>query len=180
MRRATGPSRYGDVMPRRRIVVAALVATLALAGCTPSPEPTPSPTGFASEEEAFAAAEATYRAYVDAGNTLRSDPSADVDPSDYLTGKALSAELESRAAIENSGRHLDGLIEIQSVHPIRGDLSTALIGVCLDVSATRVLDDSGLDVTPSDRPSLLGLEIEATWASPRPLLTSTSASDAQC
>jgi hypothetical protein len=65
-------------MIRERRFAAAATLALALAlttACAPDPAPTPSPTGFASQEEAFAAAEATYRAYVDALNAVDlSDP----------------------------------------------------------------------------------------------------------
>jgi ABC-type oligopeptide transport system substrate-binding subunit len=55
----------------RRFAAATLALALALTtACAPDPAPTPSPTGFASQEEAFAAAEATYRAYVDALNAV--------------------------------------------------------------------------------------------------------------
>ena len=54
--------------------LAAFAVVGALVGCAPSSEPTPTPTGFASEAEAFEAAEATYRAYVDATNAQRMDP----------------------------------------------------------------------------------------------------------
>ncbi|HOQ22628.1 MAG TPA: hypothetical protein PLN62_09415, partial [Microbacterium sp.] len=56
-------------------VGAALLALALVTGCAPEPAPTPTPTGFASDDEAFAAAEATYRAYVDALNAVDlSDP----------------------------------------------------------------------------------------------------------
>lgn len=52
------------------MAVGAVLAVVLVSGCTPTPEPTPTPTGFANEEEAFRAAEETYRAYVDALNEV--------------------------------------------------------------------------------------------------------------
>ena len=49
------------------LLIALAIATT-VSACTPEPAPTPTPTGFASEDEAFRAAEETYRAYVDALN----------------------------------------------------------------------------------------------------------------
>ena len=71
-----------------------------MSGCAadPSVEPTPTPT-FANEDEAFAAAEATYRAYVDALNQVdladpatsrRSMPGRLVRPTRALGGHSLS------------------------------------------------------------------------------------------
>ena len=96
-------------MNRRRpfraasIVIAAMLAVGALAGCGPTdPTPTPTPTGFASEAEAFAAAEATYRAYVDALNQVDlSDPSTFEEVYRWTTGDANAAirtSLSSMAA----------------------------------------------------------------------------------
>ena len=61
-----------------RRAAAAIVLALALGlttACQPEPSPSPSAPAFANEEEAFAAAEETYRAYVDALNQVDlSDP----------------------------------------------------------------------------------------------------------
>jgi hypothetical protein len=56
-----------------------LAAAVLLVGCAPQPDATPTPSAtalpFATDKEAFAAAEATYRAYVDAQNgVVISDP----------------------------------------------------------------------------------------------------------
>ena len=56
-----------------RRAAAALVLALALGmttACQPEPAPSPSAPVFATEDEAFAAAEETYRGYVDALNQL--------------------------------------------------------------------------------------------------------------
>ncbi|MET0860918.1 MAG: hypothetical protein ABW091_07810, partial [Microbacterium sp.] len=69
--------------------VALVLASAALSGCTPQPAPTPTPTGFATEDEAFAAAEETYRAYVDALNQVDlSDPETFEPVYAWTTGEA--------------------------------------------------------------------------------------------
>ena len=72
-----GPADYrSPVTSRRFVALAALtLVTGLLAGCVGDPGPVETTPGFASEEEAFAAAEETYRAYVDALNQVDlSDP----------------------------------------------------------------------------------------------------------
>lgn len=167
----------------RRPLLAAGAALLALTlatACSPTPAPTPSPTGFASEEEAFAAAEATYRAYVDALNARRLNRDSMPSPTDFLTGAALAAEIESEQNFAQLGRSLVGVTSIHSVRNISAADESAEIGVCLDASHTRVIDEDGVDVTPPDRPNLLGLLIDVVWTPTQPYISSTSASDEQC
>ncbi|MFK4835880.1 hypothetical protein ACI3KY_09140 [Microbacterium sp. ZW T2_14] len=150
---------------RTRITAAALSAllVLALAGCTTPepPEPTPTPA-FSSEEEAFAAAEATYRAYVDALNQWHADPMADPVPTDFLVGSALDSELETQRLLEEQNRAIVGTATVSRFvgKETSADFGDVTAMVCLDVGASRVVDDEGTDVTPSDRPSLLGLSVE--------------------
>ncbi|MGB4780026.1 hypothetical protein [Microbacterium sp.] len=170
-------------MPRRAAVLVglALAGTLVLASaCAPTPEPTPSPTGFASEEEAFAAAEETYRAYTDAANARRSDPDSGPAPSDFLTGEALTAELDSEKKFQDAGVHLEGDIVVASANLIEASSSTADLHMCIDVSGTRVVSDTGEDVTPTDRERVQALEVTAVWAPGRPLISSSRASELAC
>jgi len=149
---------------RTRVTTAALSAmlVLALAGCTTPepPEPTPTPA-FASEEEAFAAAEATYRAYVDALNQLHAGADATPAPTDYLIGTALEAELVTQRTLEEMHRSLVGTAVVASftATSLSTDHTEIEAVVCLDVSDSRVIDADGDDVTPSERPSVLALEI---------------------
>ena len=172
-------------MIRERRFAAAATLALALAlttACAPDPAPTPSPspTGFASQEEAFAAAEATYRAYVDALNHRRSDPASKSDPTEYLTGEALSAQVATDADLEHRGIRLSGDTIISAIRNLSASAVGAEIGVCLDASATRLFDASGVDVTPQNRPAMLGLLVGAVWSNDRTYISSTTASDEQC
>ncbi|MCB8044373.1 hypothetical protein JM654_09380 [Microbacterium oxydans] len=77
-----------------------VLGVMVLAGCTPSPAPTPTPTAvFASEEEAFAAAEETFTEYVLALN--------EIDTSDPTTFERLF-ELSSGECRESRSREFFG------------------------------------------------------------------------
>ncbi|KJL42448.1 MULTISPECIES: hypothetical protein [Microbacterium] len=145
-------------------VLSGLLA-LALAGCTtPEPvEPTPTPA-FSSEEEAFAAAEETYRAYVDALNARHADPAATPSPTDFLIGQALESELDTQSILAEQERSIVGDAEMTRFAGTNfaNDLGEVTAVVCLDVSNSRVVDSDGTDVTPSDRPPVLALEIVFT------------------
>lgn len=127
---------------------------LALGGCTTPepPEPTPTPA-FSSEAEAFAAAEETYRAYVDAVNGRREDRAGLPEPTDFLVGDALEAEIETENIKASEGLSITGETLVTgaegvSWNPHRGELDLI---VCVDSSETTVRDATGADVTPSDR-----------------------------
>ncbi len=95
MRRA-GPGRgyRGRMLVRVASVTLSLALVIAVAtGCRPEPEPSPSGPAFATEAEAFAAAEETYRAYVDALNQVDlSDPETFEAVYAWTTGDANANE----------------------------------------------------------------------------------------
>ncbi len=159
---------------------AVMLALAALTACTPDPTPTPSPTGFASDEEAFAAAEDTYRAYIDALNARREDEASNPSPDSYLTGAALTAAIETDAEFRETGVRLVGATDIANVRKIDATQDSASIGVCLDASNTRVMDASGTDITPPEREDRLGLIVEVVWAQDRAYISSTTASEEEC
>lgn len=137
-----------------------LAACIALSGCLgTTPEPTPTPTAaFASEEEAFAAAEETYRAYVAASNARRADPLSDPDPQSFLVGEALEADLESLREFDELGIHLEGTTRIAAIERVTADPRTGDVEIeaCYDVTDSRVVNEAGVDVTIADRdPTIL-------------------------
>lgn len=137
-----------------------------LSACTPTPEPDPKPTKtalFASDEEAFKAAEETYRAYNDAGNAKRRDGSN--DPQDFLTGQALRGYISGQRALEDAGIKVDGDIQLTS---FAGNPSSVKRGgeklnaiVCLDLSHSTARYGSGQEVP--NRPKMIAQEVEMTW-----------------
>ncbi|WP_300591665.1 hypothetical protein [Microbacterium sp.] len=158
-------------MNRRRplraasIVIAAMLGVGALAGCGPAdPSPTPTPTGFASEEEAFAAAEATYRAYVDALNQVDlSDPSTFEEVYRWTMGDANAGARESFSQMHADGWRVSGESKIVSVQPPEGGDRPDDVGLaiaCLDVSAVTLDDAEGTSVVDPDRPDIQAIAIK--------------------
>ena len=92
-----------------RRAAAALVLALALGmttACQPEPAPSPSGPVFANEEEAFAAAEETYRAYVDALNQVDlSDPETFEAVYAWTTGEANASERKTLSQMHADGWH---------------------------------------------------------------------------
>lgn len=138
-------------------------AAVMLSGCVaPVPEPTPTSTAvFASEDEAFAAAEETYRAYVDAENARKNDPRSVPDPQSFLVGEALEADIQTRREFDEVGVHIVGTsvvvnIDRQSADPSAGEV---VLGVCVDTSQTRVINEADEDVTRADRDEMVATDV---------------------
>ncbi|UUE19225.1 hypothetical protein [Microbacterium sp. J1-1] len=148
-------------LPTRLAILVAAVALLT--GCAPDPVPTPTPTAaFASEEEAFAAAEATYRAYNDALNSVDlSDPatfdaafalsSGNFNASDRRTLSKLHADGDSMVGSVTVSK----FVGVNSAPPFREVVAYA----CVDVSASDVLNSSGASVVDPARPDMNSLRV---------------------
>lgn len=136
---------------------------MTLLGCAPeAPLADPAPS-FASDEEAFAAAEATYRAYVDALN--------DVDLSDPETFEGVYAwttgEANAGAREEFSAMHADHLAVIgptvlslavpSTRQPSGGGVA---LDICLDVSGVSLVDETGKSVVDDDRRDVQSMWVE--------------------
>ncbi|MCT9819937.1 hypothetical protein N3K63_06495 [Microbacterium sp. W1N] len=153
-------------MIRRSAVAAMLVAlTLGATACTPTAEPTPTPTGFASDEEAFAAAEATYREYVDALNAVDlSEPATFEDVYAWLTGDALDAAKKSLTQMHSDGWVVDGNSVVSQVVPntLDSDAGLAELDVCLDVSKVTLVDEQGISQS-GDRPTEQAFAVDVNF-----------------
>ncbi|GAA1844577.1 hypothetical protein ACFQZV_10575 [Microbacterium koreense] len=138
--------------PFRLLIPAAL--TLALVGCAADTPEEPAPP-FASETEAFAAAEATYRAYVDALNQVDlSDPETFEAVYAWTTGDTLAEAKRSLTQMhaddwEVRGRSIPTTI-VRSDHPDVAAASQAL-AVCLDVSSVELENAEGESMVALDR-----------------------------
>lgn len=153
--------------PRSFARTAALTsALLLLVGCTPDPPPSPTPTpAFASEEEAFAAAEATYRAYTAASNdTDLHDPRSFESVYQWLRGEALSAAKENYSNFNASGISRTGDTTFDSFTRVSYDEELVTARLCLDVSDVELLDANGVTAVPADRPPRQALEVQFTEA----------------
>ncbi|TPW73072.1 hypothetical protein [Schumannella sp. 10F1B-5-1] len=146
------------IRSRVPLFVAAASATLLLAGCVgggadPTPKPSPSDAPlFSSGEEALKAAEKAYQAYLDVSNALGA--SGWVDPSglrEVATGNALKGDEEGAKDFASKGLKQLGSRTFDSmrVQSVSDSLTTY---VCIDVSQTDVVDQSGNSIVSADRP----------------------------
>ncbi|GAA0496958.1 hypothetical protein KZC50_10185 [Microbacterium kitamiense] len=140
----------------------ALVTGALLTGCAPdASEPTPTPS-FSSDEDAFAAAEATYRAYVDALNQVDlSDPATFEPVYAWTTGEANANERKSLSQMSADGWQVEGDTVVASfLRPTAPstDSPTAAV-VCSDVSRVEVVDSGGTSVVPDARPDVYALSV---------------------
>lgn len=153
-------------MSARRGASLAVIALLAapLLACTPdsAPPPSPSPSGFASEEEAFAAAEETYRAYIDALNAVDLQDPETFEPLYELTAGAFNADLrESYSERYAAGWTSSGAIKITLTQPMasNSELDSVSLHVCVDVSNFEAHDADGNSVVSPDREDVQALTI---------------------
>ena len=146
----------------------AAVTLLATAcAAAPAPSPTPTPTGFASEEEAFAAAEETYRAYVEALNAANLQDAETLEPVyGWLTDDALAATREEFTTMTANGWTKSGSARVELVELAPGTFTGRELAVlsCHDVSEVTVVDPDGNSVVAPDRPDVQPLRIEFAWS----------------
>ena len=165
------PGRLGTVGAMRRVGGAvAVVGMLLLSGCggsdpMPTLPPTPSSTPvFASEEEALAAAEEAYAAYLAMSNLISSEGGADPERiAPFVSESRLADELEGFETYQNLQIHTAGtdtyeVRELQRVDETEAG-AEVVVYVCWDASAVRVIDASGMDVTPASREVRALLEV---------------------
>jgi hypothetical protein len=153
----------------RRKGVAVVLVTISMShlpGCAPAPEPTPAPTAaFASEDEAFAAAEEVYRAYFDA-LSARVSGHSEPDPQEFLTSFALESDIDTQRSLHELGLSASGEAKMMSFRGTEARVNEPNAEVegivCIDVSKFRVVDEGGIDVTPSDRGDVVAQLVEFT------------------
>ncbi len=139
------------------------VLVLGLAGCgTPEPaEPTPTPA-FSSEAEAFAAAEETYRAYVEALNQVDlSDPNTFEPVYELTTGDLNASERKNLSRMSADEWTVNGTTVITRIDRLKIDPSTSEVqlGACADVSAVELRDAAGNSVVTGDRPPIQSVRV---------------------
>lgn len=147
-------------------VVMVAIALSSLLGCAPEPAPVPTPTpAFASEEEAFAAAEEVYRAYNDAANA-RTRGEAEASPQTFLVGVALENDIDAQNSLREWGLRASGEGTVATFRGTNAEIDDRIAEVtayvCIDVSELRVLNSDGLDVTPSDRGDIVSQLVRFT------------------
>jgi len=142
-------------------LTAGLLTLGMLAACTPEPEPTPTKTAlFASDEEAFAAAEETYRAYTDAVNEVDlSNPDSFEQVYSWLTGTALAPEKEALSLYHAEGLTKTGTSTFDSYTPLSRSAEEVVAQLCLDSSALDLIRANGESALPSDRAPRQGRKV---------------------
>ena len=167
-------------------LVLAGTTLLALVGCVPDddpviPDPLPSSTPiFASDEEALAAAEEAYGAYLAVSDQISMEAGAHSERIAPFVTDAYFDELDAEfTKFTESGVHTDGAttfdgVELQQYVDDTAGSATISVYLCLDVANVRVLDSSGADVTPAVRQSRLALEVRFEASVDKPVLVDGS------
>lgn len=134
-----------------------------LTGCTPEPAPTPTPTAaFASEEEAFAAAEEVYRAYNEAFNAVDlQDPASFEALYALSSGDFEAADRETLSELHAENLTFTGEMTVTSFEGIDSPppFEEVVAIVCVDVSASDVVNAAGESVTSATRPDMNPLRV---------------------
>ena len=141
-----------------RILLLTLLGAL-LAGCVAEPvgSATPSPP-FRSEAEAFAAAEATYRAYVDALNQVDlADPATFEAVYEWTTGEFNASERESLSRMHADGWTVSGSSVIESIE--EGKARSTLLA-CVNVTGISLKDSHGTSQVSPERPKRYAMQVE--------------------
>lgn len=168
-------------------VLGAAVLTVSLGcltGCAPTPASSPTPTStpaFASEEEAFAAAEEVYRAYNDALNKRRAMTEG-ADPQQYLTGSALEGDIDGQNILGAEGLRIVGeghVTRFTGESEELGSEDGRVVGlVCIDVSGVHLLNEADMDVTPPGRGDTVAQRVTFVGSAKTLLIAAESTAEA--
>lgn len=161
----TTAGRAGLVREALRQVVAMVLAAAAisLVGCTPSPTPRPTPTPpFATEAEAFRAAEQVFHEFVNAKNRMQNGDET-VHPQKFLAGSALDSDIRSSRDAATKGTHIEGTTTVLSFVPKHFGAAARSVEAlaCMDIAQSRLMSSGGKDLTSPDRPPVVAVVIKA-------------------
>ena len=154
----------------------AAVIALGLTGCVqpvprviPTSEPSSKPV-FATDAEALAAAKKAYVAYLAVSDAVGNDGGKNAERlAPVVTKEWLPTELKSYVELAKSGEHLTGsssftLFRQEQVSQSQQAVVTVVVYVCDDVTASRVINANGKDITPETREDIIPLQV--TFANP--------------
>jgi hypothetical protein len=169
---------------RRAEAALAIAAALALTACVATPgdtKPTPSPSAtplFSSDEEALAAAEEAYAAYLRVSDQILMDGGneperlLEVATNDVLANEESGYDKAKAVGLRSTGGSSFDQMRIQSV-----DDRSLTVYLCKDVSRVDILDVNGQSVVPSSRPDRYPLSIEFQSVDDRTKLVVSNVSD---
>jgi hypothetical protein len=149
-------------MFRRPTVAAALAAAVLVvaAGCTGSPEPVESTPAPLTEEEAFAAAEETYRAYVDALNQVDlADPETFEPVYALTTGDLNASDRENFSTWHAENMRITGTATVDEVAQVSYEADSVVIEACYNITDVDVLDSAGASIVEESRPPVQALQV---------------------
>ncbi|MFB8892736.1 hypothetical protein [Microbacterium plantarum] len=156
---------------RRHAVAAVLAVALLTTGCgSPASSPTPEPTATApsptdSDTAAFAAAEATYRAYVDALNAVDlSDPTTFEPVYALTTGDVQEADRRNLSQFNAEGVAVSGESVIMRVEY---NAQSRSLHACLDVSTVALTAPDGTSLVDAERRDIQSLKVSFDEAGTR-------------
>ncbi|AXL12361.1 hypothetical protein DXT68_09575 [Microbacterium foliorum] len=149
-----------------------LAVVFSVAGCAPpAPSPAATTTTFASDEEAFAAAEETYRGYIAAFNDVDLTKPETFAPVFVFTTESYSAdERRQLSEMHAEGYVRGGDIVVVSFDPLTATEETVTARACTDTSQTTFTDAHGVSLVPPDRPDHVYVELTFTSSTPAALL----------
>lgn len=153
------------MISRVAAVAVALVLVVGMTtGCQPEPAPSPSGPIFANEDEAFAAAEQTYRAYVDALNQVDlSDPETFEAVYAWTTGDANANERTTLSQMHADAWRISGTTAVAGFRGQSAELTEpAAVDaiICSDVSDVEVIDADGRSMVSDQRPDVYSLSVQ--------------------
>lgn len=171
-----------------RVLLVASAAFLLLAGCvqrdaivTPAPVPSATPM-FASEQEALAAAEKAYAAFVKASDQVTADGGLRPDRiASLVTKKEFDRDLKVFAYYRENGIFTRGetkfdSVELQSYSGSNARDVEVTLYVCSDLSSIQLVNSSGVDVTPPNLVARSPMEITLSLGTSRDLVIERSQS----
>ncbi len=169
---------YGGGVKSRLAIVALAVAAMMLSGCSGQPATEATTPAFTSDAQAFAAAEQTYRNYVDALNHVDlSDPKTFEAVYAWTTGDANAADRKSFSEMHARTLVVSGTTRAPTIEPasVRLEPLAVELSVCLDVSEVKLVAPDGTSAVPPGRADLQSRKIVlvGTQASPTGLLISS-------
>lgn len=175
-------ARYRWGMGRRGHVLwsTAILVTACVVGCAPQSAPSPSPSGtaspFSSDAEAFAAAEATYRAYVDALNQVDlAKPDTFEAVYELTNGDANEKARAEFSSLQAQGLVVGGSTRVASVEASAAStVDEVQLLVCADVSQVTLTDANGQSKVSPDRPPVQPLTVRVLTGLRTPLITNIS------
>jgi len=155
---------------RAAAVALVLVGTLSASGCAseaPAADPTPTPSAtplFASDEEALAAAEEAYAAYLAVTDEIFADGGKHPERLlEVATQEVLDAQREGYTTAAENGWQGIGSTRLDSVSleqydPTNSQSMVSIYG-CVDLANVDVVDSSGVSVVSPTRPDRAPFEI---------------------